>query len=84
MITMKWIKPSQNRDCDKMQVWLESGTRQEGVDLIVGDDLDKYTEVIINTEDHFLTLFKNYEILNKKNINTKIMGLNREIIIKKI
>ena len=26
-------------DCDRMQIWLESGTRLDGVDLVVGDDL---------------------------------------------
>lgn len=27
------------RDCEKMQIWLESGSRQDGVDLLMGDDL---------------------------------------------
>ena len=27
------------RDCEKMQIWLASGSRQDGVDLLRGDDL---------------------------------------------
>ena len=27
------------QDCEKMQIWLESGSRQDGVDLLMGDDL---------------------------------------------
>ena len=27
------------QDCEKMEIWLESGSRQDGVDLLMGDDL---------------------------------------------
>ena len=26
-------------DCDRMQIWLETGIRQHGVDLVMGEDL---------------------------------------------
>ena len=39
-MAMMLVKQCKSLGCDRLQIWLESGTRQEGVDLVLGDDLE--------------------------------------------
>ena len=50
----------------------------------IGDKLDKYTEVYINSDLALKSLFNKFNIIKEQNINSTIMGLNKEIIFKKV
>ena len=48
-MAMMLVKQCKSLGCDRLQIWLESGTRQEGVDLVLGDDLEIDGELCTST-----------------------------------
>jgi len=60
--------------------------KKDGIFILhirLGKDLDSYTEVYITNLDTLKELFNNFTIVNEGKINSGIIGMNYEIILKK-